>query len=201
MLPFGNSCTCFELVNYWHSSGITKDSSCALYLALGYFLSPCWSKSRSKKYLEYGILSILIVFRQWKIEIWLYLCWLKSKHRKRLWTANSKTTFNKANTKNIVKIWKAVATLEMYWNSIAIVKASTWLRLEMMLNKFSSNFIITPWKCPLKLPISAYHCSMWTGIIPQNEQPSGMNSLMIMMLTVKKYIFINYIWKIWFLVW
>ena len=53
-----------------------------------------------------------------------------------------------------------MSALEMYWNSSAHIRASTWFRLEMMLSKFSSNFIITPSKCPLKLPISAYHCSM-----------------------------------------
>ena len=57
------------------------------------------------------------------------------------------------------------------------MRASTWFRFEMMLSKFSSNSIITPRKCPLKLPISACHCSMSTGIIPQYDQPSYMNPL------------------------
>ena len=36
-----------------------------------------------------------------------------------------------------------MSALEMYWNSSAHIRASTWFRLEMMLSKFSSNFIIT----------------------------------------------------------
>ena len=90
---------------------------------------------------------------------------------------NFKATVDKANTKNIVKKIKTVSTLEMYWNTSAHIRASTWFRLEMMLSKFSSNFIITPRKCPLKLPISVHHCSMSTGIIPQYDQPSYMNQL------------------------
>ena len=90
---------------------------------------------------------------------------------------NFKVKVDKANTKKIVKKQKAVSTLEMYWNRSANARASTWLKLEMMLIKFSSNFIITPWKFPLKLPISVCHCSMSTGIIPQYDQPSYMNPL------------------------
>ena len=92
-------------------------------------------------------------------------------------TENFKTTVDKANTKNIFEKQKALSILEMCWKSSANIRASTWFRLEMMLSKFSSNFIITPRKCRLKLPISACHCSMSTRIIRQYDQPSYMNPL------------------------
>ena len=67
----------------------------------------------------------------------------------------------------------------MYWNSGANIKASTWIRLEMIMNKYNSNFIITPWKYPLKFPISVSLRPMPTGINPRYEQPSYMNPLQL----------------------
>ena len=69
-----------------------------------------------------------------------------------------------------------MSILEMYWNSSVYIKASIWLRLQMMLDKFSSNFIVTPRKCPLN-PNFCMPLLMSTGIIPQYEQPSYMNPL------------------------
>ena len=49
--------------------------------------------------------------------------------------------------------------------------------LNNKLSKFRCNFTIECSEQPLKLLISAHHCSILTGIIPYNKQPSYMNPM------------------------
>ena len=75
------------------------------------------------------------------------------KHRLRLAIVNCKTVSENININNKFKKQKAVLTLRMYSNIIANISVSTWLTLNIMLNKFSSNLTIAECKHLLVLPI------------------------------------------------
>ena len=73
--------------------------------------------------------------------------------------------------------YKRIQNLVIKQTVIAMMQKLTRNIQINKLNKFRCNFTTEYSEQPLKFPISARHCSMLTGVIPYNKQPSYMNPM------------------------
>ena len=87
----------------------------------------------------------------------------------------------------MLKTQEEVLSFEMHWSSITSKNIRIWLTLVMIWNKCNFSLMNTQCKYPLKFPISARNCSVWTGIIPRHEEPSLHESTVLLILNMIKY--------------
>ena len=86
----------------------------------------------------------------------------------------------------MLKTHEEVLSFEMHWSSITSKNTRIWLMLVMIWNKCNFSLLHTQCKYPLKFPISARNCSVWTGIIPRHEEPSLHESTVLLILNMIK---------------
>ena len=86
----------------------------------------------------------------------------------------------------MLKTQEEVLSFEMHWSSITSKNTRIWLTLVMIWNKCNFSLLNTQCKYPLKFPISARNCSVWTGIIPRHEEPSLHESTVLLILNMIK---------------